>query len=139
MQLEPSLRELDVGELEGIPVELLGKRLDELLNVQGEDKAEVTFGVELWRRIEEIGGEPLADLQKRAWGAVQHIVDQYADGVIVVVSHYFVILTIICAVLGLPLSQMGRLRLGISSTSTIIFDGSLGRLTSFGDSCHLRT
>ncbi len=137
VQVEPALSELNVGELEGIQVELLGKRLDELVTVQGQDKTQGGVGEGLWGRIEHIGGESLADLQQRAWGAIQRIVNRHPDGVIVVVSHYFAILTIICAVLDLPLSQIGRFRLGVSGVSTIVFDGSHARLTLFSDICHL--
>jgi probable phosphoglycerate mutase len=137
VQAETALMELNVGELEGIPVEQLGKRLDELLIMRGQDEtqAEVEEGVAGW--VKKVGGESLSELQQRAWSTIQRLVSQHPDGVIVVVSHYFVILTIICAVLNLPLSQMRRLRLGVGGISTIVFDEPVFRLTLFNDSCHL--
>jgi len=83
------------------------------------------------------GGESLAEVQQRAWSIIQRLIGRHSDRVIVVVSHYFVILTIICSVLNLPLSQIGRLRLGVGSISTITFDGEVPRLLLFNDSCHL--
>ena len=137
VQIEPSLREINVGELEGVPVTLLSKRLDELLAMHSQGEIQPGVGEGLWSKLEHIGGESLDELQQRAWGAMQRIVNQYSEGVIVVVSQYFVVLAIICAVLNLPVSQIGRLRLGVGGISTIVFDGQVTRLTQFNDSCHL--
>ena len=137
VQVEPDLVEVNVGELEGVQRDLLGKRLDDLLIPQSEDEIEAGGSEGLWSRIPDIGGESLAGLQQRAWGAIQRIVQQYSDETIVVVSHYFVIMVIICAVINLPLSQIGRLRLGIASISVILFDKPAVRLTLFSDNSHL--
>jgi len=139
VQIEPSLREINVGKLEGVEINSLGKRLDELLTLQGQDQRQAGVEKDLWNKLQHIGGESLTELQQRAWDTLQHIVSQHSDGAIVVVSHYFTILTIICAALNLPLSQIGRLRLGTSSISTITFDESVTRLVLFNDSCHLIT
>ena len=127
LQIEPSLNEIGAGELEGVLMETIGGRLDQLLT--GGDKVEANLKIP--------GGESLSEVQQRAWHTIQRLVNQHSDGVIVVVSHYFIILTIICAVLNLPLSQIGRLRLGSGSISTIVFDGQTPRLVLFNDKCHL--
>ena len=89
--------------------------------------------------IPYIGGESLAAVQQRAWGVVQSIVNGHSDGVIVIVSHYFVIMTVICTVLGLPVSQIRRLRFSVGSISSIVFDssGQPPYLALFNDTCHL--
>ena len=127
VDLEPDLKELNVGELEGTLIADLGKSFDELLIISGQS--------EILPRAP--GGESLKELQQRAWSTVQRLVRQHADGVIVVVSHYFAILTIICSVLNLPLSQLGRLRVGTGSISTLTFDEQAPRLVLFNDTCHL--
>ncbi len=137
VHIEPDLRELNVGELEGVLVSKLGKRLDELLTAPVRDAVQVETGESVWDKLQRIGAESLAELQQRAWDAVRRIVHPHSDGVIVVVSHYFAILTIICAVLNLPVSQIGRFRLGAGSISTIVFEEPAPRLTLFGESCHL--
>lgn len=139
IQIESSLREINVGELEGVEISSLGKRLDELLTIRGQDQKQAGVEKDLWNKIQRIGGESLTELQQRAWDTLQHIVSQHSDGMIVVASHYFTILTIICAVLNLPLSQIGRLRLGAGSISTITFDEPVSHLILFNDSCHLIT
>jgi probable phosphoglycerate mutase len=75
-------------------------------------------------------------VQERAWCAIQQLARQHPDGVLVLVSHYFTILTVVCSVLGLPLSQIGRFRLGTGSISIINFDDGLARLESFNESCY---
>ena len=124
---EPSLNEIDAGEMEGTPIDKIGSHLDQLLIKQDGSI------------FKTHGGESLAEVQQRAWSTIQRLVDKHHDGVIVVVSHYFAILTIICTVLNLPLSQIGRLRLAPGSISTIVFDEQAMRLVLFNDNCHLST
>jgi len=127
VRVEPDLRELEVGELEGTFAESLGTDFSSFL-VQ-------------WREgdgSEKLpGGESLADLQNRAWSIVQHIVARH-KGTIVVVSHYFVILTIICAALGLPPSGIRRFRVSVGSMSILDFKDGRPCLASLGDTCHLK-
>ena len=127
VQVEPELRELEVGELEGIPVENLGTDFSQFL-VQ-------------WREGEGSeklpGGESLADLQQRAWATVQRIATKH-HGTVVIVSHYFVTLAIICAALGLPPRSVRRFRVSVGSMSTLEFKDGRPILTSLGDTCHLK-
>ena len=127
VQIEPSLNEIYAGELEGVSLKKIGSFLSELVARE--------HGYESIHR--QYGGESLIEVQQRAWSTIQHLVDKHGDGAIVVVSHYFVTLSIICSVLNLPLSEMGRLRLDTGSISTILFDERGIRLTLFNDNCHL--
>lgn len=127
VQVEPTLNEIYAAELEGIPIEKIGSYLNELIaRERGDESVSKLYG-----------GELLAEVRERAWRTIQHLVDKHNEGTIVVVSHYFVILSIICSVLGLPLSGMGRLKLDIGSISIITFDKRGTRLTLFNDNCHL--
>ena len=125
--IEPELRELEVGELEGVPITKLGTDFSNFL-IQ-------------WREGEGTeklpGGESLADLQSRAWAIVQHIVAEH-QGNVVLVSHYFVILTIISAALGLPPSGIRRFRVSVGSISVLDFKNGIPCLASLGDTCHLK-
>ena len=129
VRLEPDLMELNLGELEGIKIEELNKSYREILliNSQGEILPRVP------------GGESLREVQQRAWSAVQRLVSQHSEGVIVVASHYFALLTIICHGLNLPLLEMARLRLDAGSMSILAFDGQFPRLLLLNDTCHLET
>lgn len=126
VQVEPELRELEVGELEGMTIERLGSDFSQfLVQWRGGDGSEKLPS-----------GESLADLQNRAWSTVQRIAAKH-DGAVVVVSHYFVILTIICAALGLPPSGIRRFRVSVGSMSVLDFKNSRPCLASLGDICHL--
>jgi probable phosphoglycerate mutase len=122
--IEPSLREIEAGELEGMATSDMGRRLSELLTQHG-----------VATRLP--GGESLTEVQQRSWEAVRRLSRQHPDGVLVLVSHYFVILTIVCSVLGLPLSQLGRFRMGNGGISIINLDGRMPWLELFNDTSYL--
>jgi broad specificity phosphatase PhoE len=126
VKTEPSLREIEAGELEGITLAELGKRFSELLTINTTDGE--------FPKVP--GGESLPEVQQRGWSTVQRLSEKHPDGAMVLVSHYFVILSIICSVLGLSLSQIYRLRLSIGSISIINLDGKEARLELFNDTCN---
>lgn len=120
---EPSLREIEAGELEGITLVELGRHFSKfLIDDTGDD---------IYPRVP--GGESLPEVQKRGWEAVRRLAAKHPEGALVLVSHYFVILSIICAVLELPLSQMTKLKIGTGSISAINLDGDEPRLELFND------
>ena len=127
VQIVPELRELEVGDLEGLSVENLTSDFSHFLvhwnKGEGSEKLP--------------GGESLADLQKRSWAIVQQIASKH-KGTVIVVCHYFVIITIICSVLGLPPSGIKRFRVGVGSMTVLDFTDNLPRLKSLGDVCHLK-
>ena len=127
---DPDLREINCGTMEGVPIGDIGHRLQTL--VQGGNEDELLF--------KQCGGESLEQLKDRAWGSIQRIAKTHTDGTVVVVSHYFTIAVILCTVLGLPPTQLGRFRLGETSVSNIMFDEKYGPfLALFNDRCHLLT
>lgn len=127
VNLEPAFLELRLGELEGVLIDEVGRSFNELLitSRQGEVLPKVP------------GGESLVELQQRAWSAIQRLVSQHTGGDIIVVSHSFVILSIICSVLDLSLTQIGRFRISPASISSISFDRQPPRLILFNDTHHL--
>ncbi len=83
VQIEPALNEIDAGELEGESLIKIGSYLKELVAAERG-----------WDSITRLyGGESLAEVQQRAWRTIQNLTDKHSDGVIVVVSHYFIILS----------------------------------------------
>jgi len=125
--IEPKLKEIDAGSLEGTVVSEIGDRLRLLLN--GEDEGRVLF--------KKHGGESLEDLKMRVWPTVQQIIAHHPDQTVVLVSHYFVTLTVICAALGFPSHFVGKFRLGEASLSTLVFQDEMAYLAAFNDRCHL--
>ena len=124
---EPAFREMNCGALEGREIADIGSRLQKLLNGGNEDEL----------LYKSCGGESCEQLRDRAWGAILDKVAKHRDGTLVVVSHYFVISSILCAVLGIPATQLGRFRLGVTSISTVSFDAYGPFLTLYNDRCHV--
>lgn len=128
VQVEPDLREIEAGELEGVAIAELGTNFSQFLI--------------RWRQgggSEKLpGGESVIDLGNRVWSAIERIIGKHKQGTVVVVGHYFVILTIICKALGLPLTHIERIRIQIGSTSILDFGDKRPCLVSLGDTCHLR-
>lgn len=125
---EPAFREMNCGTLEGAEIKDIGSRLQQLVN--GGDEDALLF--------KNCGGESCDELQRRAWTAILEKVDKHRDGAIVVVSHYFVLASILCAAVGIPATQLGRFRLGTTSISIVSFDSYGPFLSLFNDRCHLR-
>jgi probable phosphoglycerate mutase len=128
VQVEPDLREIDAGELEGVPITELGTNMSQFLlrwrQAQGSEKMP--------------GGESVVDVANRAWPAIERIIDKHKEGTVVVASHYFVTVIIICRALGLPLNHIERIRVQNASVSTLDFGDNGACLVSLGDTCHLR-
>ena len=126
VQVEPELREFEVGDLEGVLASTLGNNFSQFL-------VECNNG-DCTKRMP--GGESLFDLQQRSWTAVQHIVASHT-GTVALVSHYFVTLSIICTALGLPPDAITRFRVNVGSMSKLDFHHGYPCLTALGDTCHL--
>ena len=124
---EPAFREMNCGTLEGTEIADIGSRLQRLLKGGNED--ELLF--------KSCGGESCEQLLERTWSAILEKAARHHDGSFVVVSHYFVIASILCAVLGIPATQLGRFRLGVTSISTVSFDSYGPFLTLYNDRCHV--
>jgi broad specificity phosphatase PhoE len=128
VQVEPDLREMEVGELEGVSIADLGTSFGQfLLN---------------WRQglgTEKLpGGESVAELADRVWTIVQSIKNRHNHGNVVVVSHFFTCVATICKALGWPLTTIERIRVQTGSISIIDFDDGQPRLMLLGDTCHLK-
>ena len=79
IKVAPDLRELDAGELEGLSEEGLGGRYG--------------FFWKEWQKgnpsLHLPGGESLEELQRRAWGEIEHIAERHPDEAVAVISHLF--------------------------------------------------
>ncbi len=128
VQVEPDLREMEVGELEGVSIAELGTSFSQFL-LQ-------------WRQgqgLEKLpGGESVVDLADRVWVTVQHIIKKHQQETVVVVSHFFAVVVTICKALGWPLTSLERIRVQTGSISIIDLGDGRPYLVSLGDTCHLR-
>ncbi|MBN2463405.1 MAG: histidine phosphatase family protein [Dehalococcoidia bacterium] len=128
VQIEPDLREMEVGELEGISIAELGTSFGQFL-LQ-------------WRQgqgVEKLpGGESVAELADRVWATIERIIKRQEEGTVVVVSHFFTVVVTICKALGWPLTTLERVRVQTGSISIIDLGDGQPRLLSLGDTCHLK-
>jgi probable phosphoglycerate mutase len=122
--IEKSLREIEAGKLEGATSAELGKRFSEILIQDG-----------VLKRMP--GGESLVDVQQRSWDFIQQISRNQSGKELVIVSHYFAILVMICSALMLPLSYITQFRLSTGSISIINLDEEEARLELFNDTGYL--
>lgn len=94
--IEDDVRELDHGELEGLTFTEIKERYSEFLA--------------RWRSAPALlqvpGGERLVDVAERAWNGLTRIARRHgADETVIVVSHNFPILGIVCRLTGTPLDR----------------------------------
>ena len=96
---EPALREMDLGELEGLAVAEGWTRYPEMAAA--------------WRRqpsrARMPGGETLREVQARAWARLTARAREHDGETVVFVTHTFVLLAVVGEVLGLPLDRFRRL------------------------------
>jgi len=126
--VEPALIEMDVGELEHLTGPELRERHPDFLRLWlGEDGAEARMP----------GGESLREVQERAGAAVERIAAAHADATVAVVTHNFVILSLLCRALDLPLSRFRRLRHEVAAVSVVDMRGPAPALILLNDRSHL--
>jgi broad specificity phosphatase PhoE len=127
VKADDAFKEMDAGELDGLTYEEMRVRYGEFIKQWLRDPASLTMP----------GGESLAGVQERAWLAVERMREKHPDDAVMVVSHNFVILCIICKALGLDLGQFRRLRLNLASISILNIGQRGTSLILFNDTCHL--
>jgi len=94
--IETDVRELDHGELEGLTFAEIKENYSQFIQKWRTEPAE----------IQVPGGERLVDVARRAWNGLSRIVQLHtAEETLVVVSHNFPILGIICRLTGTHLNN----------------------------------
>jgi probable phosphoglycerate mutase len=125
---DPRLKELDLGELEGVTGEEMRTGWPKVYQTWRNDPQAVMMP----------GGESLVQLQERTWQALQSLENAHGQGdVIVVVSHNFAIRALCGKLLGLPLSHFHRMYLSLGSVSTMEKNSLGWRLLTYNSTCHL--
>jgi alpha-ribazole phosphatase len=129
IESEDGLKELDVGDLDGLTIEEMRSRYSSFWH-------EWTSGEPGSARCPN--GESLGEAQQRAWDTIQEIKRRHRQQTAIAVTHYFVIVSVICKALGIDLSHMGRFRaLSTGAISILDFRDEGTTLTLFNDTCHL--
>ena len=124
---DDAFMELDAGDLDGLTFEEVMKRYGEFLKEWANDASSLKVP----------GGESIAEVQRRAWSAVNKLVDIHADETVIVVSHSLAIQSMINKALEMNLSNLRRLRLDLASISILNFGKNGISLLLYNDTCHL--
>jgi broad specificity phosphatase PhoE len=130
VEVDEDLIEMDIGEMEGLTFQQVRERHPQFVQAWlGSGAAYQPMP----------GGESLLDVQERAWRALERICGSGERETVVVVAHNFVILTILCRVLGLELAEFRRLRHSVAAVSVLnVHDGQI-MVLRLNDTCHLET
>jgi broad specificity phosphatase PhoE len=129
IQTDADLIEMDVGEMEGQTFPELQKRHPDFLRRWLSDElADVRMP----------GGETMREVQDRAWAAIESIRDSHPEQTVAVVTHNFVVLTVLCRVLELPLARFRHLRQDLAAVSLLELTPGRQVVLSLNDRCHLR-
>ena len=133
VEVDQGLRELKVGELEGMSVSNLSTTFSQFL-------------MQWWQDGEAMklpNGESLAELQQRAWEVIEGLLERHKTDpehnegtTVVVVSHYFVTLAIILKALNLPLDCFIKFKVDLGGVSILEFRDYGARLVAFNDTSY---
>jgi len=121
IELLDELMELDQGDFEGMAFPELMKQHGDFLKRWVADPASVVMPQ----------GESLGELQNRAWGAVERIVEKSKNTL--VVSHNFTIMTILCKINNRNLSHVREVHVDTASKTVVNFENGSGTVIRFND------
>lgn len=115
--IEHGVRELDHGDLEGLTFHEIKTKHGEFLARWRSEPADVRVP----------GGERLADVAERAWNGLNEIVKRHSHAErILVVSHNFPILGIVCRISGTHLNDYRTFHLDPCGVTRIAYDHARG-------------
>ena len=126
--VDPDLMEMHVGEMEGLATAEMRERYPEFLK---------EWATERGPTLPMPGGESLSQVQERAWAVVERLRTAYADDTVALVSHNFVLGSLITRALDIPLHEFRRFRLSVCSSTTLTFRQDRTILVHLNDTCHL--
>jgi probable phosphoglycerate mutase len=128
IEIDPDLIEMDIGEAEDKTYAELREQHPDFIRLWLSDQvADVPMP----------GGESLRQVQERAWRAIESIRERHGDETVVIVTHNFVILTIVCRVLGLPLANFRSVRQDVGAVSLLELTAERSMAIRLNDACHL--
>jgi broad specificity phosphatase PhoE len=125
---EEGLVEMDLGEFEGIEGPRWAEKHADFRKAWRDNPASVTMP----------GGESLQEVQARAMATLERISKAHPpDCTLLVCSHNFVILTILCHALEIPLDRFRELKQGTAAMNILYLQGRRLRAEVVNDRSHL--
>lgn len=85
------------------------------------------------------GGESLVEVQKRGWETVMQMISGCTTETVVAVTHNFLIRTIVCKALDIPLKNFRQVQLDLGSMTQLDLSSRTPILLSLNDTSHFKT
>jgi alpha-ribazole phosphatase/probable phosphoglycerate mutase len=128
VRLEPGLREIHCGEVDGWTVEEVRRRYPDLwaANLRQDDEG-----------FRWPGGETYRELRERSLGALRRIAAAHPGERVLVVTHAGVISQVLGCLRGINPARWECYRPGNCSLTELDWEGETGRLVSYDDRGHL--
>ena len=123
--VDPGLREINHGDFESLTMQELKEKHAEFITQWMADPSSVIMP----------NGESLQQLQYRAWSVIKQVLDTSKDTL--VVSHGMTIMTILCKIQNLSLSQGKTVFVDIASKTVVDLEDGDGIIEIFNDTAHL--
>lgn len=126
---EPGLMEMDLGDFEGMEAQQWKQKHEDFRRIWNETPATLAMP----------GGESLQDVQQRAVEALVRISTPYQSGdTLLICSHNFVIVSVLCFALGNSLDRFRELRQDTAALNVLYKDGADFIVEKVNDCEHLR-
>lgn len=125
INIERDLRELNHGDFESLTLQELKENHSLFIKQWMEDPGSVVMP----------NGESLSQVQIRVWDVIRNIIETSKDTL--VVSHGMAIMTILCKIKNLSLSQGRQVFVDMASKTVVEFENGQGIVTLFNDTSHL--
>ncbi len=126
---EVGLMEMNLGDFEGMEARQWALHHQDFRKVWEKNPATLSMP----------GGESLQEVQHRAVDVLNRISERYAPGsTLLICSHNFVIITLLCFASGIPLDQFRELRQDTAALNILYKDGTDFRIEKINDRGHLQ-
>jgi broad specificity phosphatase PhoE len=129
VEIEPDLIELDVGEMDGLTGPEMRERFPDFFGSWLAGPGPTT---------PLPGGESLEDVQQRGWAFIENLRNRGDLEHVACITHHFVLLSLLCRAVQLPLTRIRRIRQPLGSFSIIEFRGERVQIWKLNETCHLR-
>jgi broad specificity phosphatase PhoE len=126
--IEPGFIEMNVGELEGLPFQVIREKYPGFIE---------RWLSEAGPETQMPGGERLIDVAQRGWQTVQGLSAKHEGATIACVTHNFVLLTVLTRALGMNVANFRRLRHTVAAISLLEIEAGRVTLSRLNDTCHL--
>ena len=127
VKVDERLREIEVGDLEGLSWSNLGTSFTQFLLQKWQGGGTKNLP----------GGESFVQLQQRVWDSVEQLQSECNSDNVIIVSHYFATLAIIFKALDLPPEHLLKFRIANGGISILEYASYGPRLVTFNNTSFL--